>query len=386
MAIINGTDFNDLNLLGSDLADVIHGLLGDDVIYGLLGNDKIYGDAGADYLYAGDEVGASDTLYGGADQDVLVFGTGGGGLANGGLGLDTVLLNWGGDNSGVTLDFSSAAPVVASATTSVTLVGVEYLILNTGTGNDSIIGGARDDSINVSFGDNTVRAGAGRDYIGYMVGGTNTLDGGTGVDNLSVFATLIGATTFTVTGTTATDGTGSVITGFESYTFFGSAFADTVTTGGYDDVIIGGDGNDTVQTKGGADYIDGGRGADVIRAGAGADTISGGEGRDTLFGGSENDLFIFTDASNDMIADFTAGDEIQILADLTNGGHLPGDMPAVRDGAPAGTHGQLFTRYAAGSDITTLVWDANGTDSGGETLLFRLKGDITLTGDEILFI
>ena len=64
----------------------------------------------------------------------------------------------------------------------------------------------------------------------------------------------------------------------------------------------------------GADYISGGKGKDILYGNAGADSLWGGKGNDTLYGGDGNDTFIFyAGEGNDVIADYVAGDMLQIM-------------------------------------------------------------------------
>ena len=74
--------------------------------------------------------------------------------------------------------------------------------------------------------------------------------------------------------------------------------------------IIGSSGSNTIDGGSGADYIEGGAAADTIMAGRGDDTISAGEGDDTITGGQGKDLFIYT-GGNDIITDYTVFDTIQ---------------------------------------------------------------------------
>jgi hypothetical protein len=62
----------------------------------------------------------------------------------------------------------------------------------------------------------------------------------------------------------------------------GTAKADYLAGGGFDDTIFGLGGNDTVLGGSGADRLDGGAGGDILVGGSGSDTFFGGVGSDTI--------------------------------------------------------------------------------------------------------
>ena len=89
MAVLIGSDFDDVlqgrngvdvNLDGGAGNDFIDGLNGNNVLVGGAGDDSIYGRAGTDTLDGGT---GNDTLSGGADADTFVFADG--------YGADTIL-------------------------------------------------------------------------------------------------------------------------------------------------------------------------------------------------------------------------------------------------------------------------------------------------------
>jgi hypothetical protein len=118
-------------------------------------------------------------------------------------------------------------------------VGDTMNTITTGSGADTITGGAYKDVITSGSGSDSVTAGAGDDTVTTTFG-NDYVDGGAGND-------------------TITDSVGN-------------------------DTLIGGDGNDTISTAAGADSVSGGAGNDkiyVTTLGAN-DTIDGGAGTDTL--------------------------------------------------------------------------------------------------------
>jgi Ca2+-binding RTX toxin-like protein len=113
--------------------DQLFGGLGNDTLTGDAGNDKIYGEDGNDGVYGG---GGNDQIWGGIGNDTLI-GDAGNDVIDGGANDDKI---WGG-------------------------IGNDTLIGN--TGNDVMYGDAGDDTFVIRVGD-----------------GTDTITGGTGVDNI----------------------------------------------------------------------------------------------------------------------------------------------------------------------------------------------------------
>ena len=90
------------------------------------------------------------------------------------------------------------------------------------------------------------------------------------------------------------------------------AASDTHVIGSaYDDVIVGNDADNNLQGRAGDDILTGGVGDDMLIGGAGDDILTGGVGDDTLIGGTGADTFVFfgSEYGNDLISDFTAGED-----------------------------------------------------------------------------
>ena len=107
----------------------------------------------------------------------------------------------------------------------------------------------------------------------------------------------------------------------------GGAGKDTLNGGAGNDLLNGGAGNDNLSGGIGKDTLDGGAGNDLLygregndslSGGAGKDTLHGGIGDDTLTGGKGNDLFIYNDG-NDVITDYTVGEDVIRLTDSYTG-------------------------------------------------------------------
>lgn len=428
--LILGTDDDD-HLLGTNRRDLIRAGRGDDVVtpmgdhdtvYGEAGNDTVFGYFNAQVLYGGDgddrlvsgntdpaslsrvyggdgndQIAASDldvhAFAGAGDDEVLVFFRHGGAV-RGGLGTDTLVLN-----------FFAAAPdarVIALLTGSdagvllgsdhLALTGFEALNITTGQADDYIRAGALDDRIDVGAGLNTVLALAGDDVVTYRTGAQNVLIGGDGTDSLHVIQNLRqGGLVLTVSGTTAVDGHGSVLTGFERWFAFGGNLADLVQLGGGQDGFTGYRGDDSCLGMAGADRLAGGAGDDLLFGGSGSDTLSGGAGSDTLTGGQNGDAFHIgrLDRAGDLIMDFVSGaDQIVLrsraLENLVPDGTLSADRFHLD--TASGTAGQFLYRASDTPGLSELVWDANGTAAAGETLIALFWAAPDLAAHDILIL
>ena len=216
-------------------------------------------------------------LLGGAGNDT--FEGASGATIDGGLGVDTVIVNeWSEFNHWSLIEEAGALTLTTTSGT-VTLRSIEmfqfrgalltlsealaHAVPRDGTpGDDTMIGGA---------GNDTLRGLDGNDILSGLAG-ADVLNGGDGADTIS-------------------GGTG------DDFLFGGATAADLR------DVIYGGDGNDS---------IDGGYGNDDLRGDGGNDTIEGGFGSDTLIGGTGNDRL-----SGSALGDLLMGGEGN---DYLNGG------------------------------------------------------------------
>ncbi|WP_326525153.1 calcium-binding protein [Sphingomonas sp.] len=124
--------------------------------------------------------------------------------------------------------------------------------------------------------------------------------------------------------------------------------------------------NETLDFDGSAELasyfrIISGAGDDVLTGGAGNDTIFGGLGADVLRGGAGNDIFLYravgesTATARDTIADFTAGDRIDLSFIVS--GRPDGAFEFIGSAAFSGI-GQLRASYAGG------IWIVEGDIDG----------------------
>jgi len=314
-------------LLGGAGRDEIRGQDGDDVILGGLGDDLLFGDRGMDEIFG---EGGVDEIRGGAENDLLVAGTGLGDQLLGGLGDDRI---FGSDDApagrgtGATGDFVDGG---AGNDRIFTFAGIDEIL--GGTGDDVIHSGLGADFVDAGAGDDFVYAGPGdgdtvfgREGLDEIYGsddGGDTIDGGAGEDMIfgQGGGDLIlgqGGADFIDGGAgedeiRGGDGDDVIVGGGWSDLIFGDAGDDDITgSADGDDEIYGGLGNDTIRALGSNDFVDAGLGDDDVDGGAGDDLIYGDGGVDALVGGADHDVIYGYRAqspSDDGAADLIYGD------------------------------------------------------------------------------
>jgi Ca2+-binding RTX toxin-like protein len=139
-----------------------------------------------------------------------------------------------------------------------------------------------------------------------------------------------------------------------------------------------------------ANFLTGNAGANRLSGRSGNDTLIGGEGNDTLTGGVGADRFRFDalDDGTDRIADFTrsdrdrleisrAGFDLSANFRLTAATLINDDNPVARGSGPA---------FLFDTDSGRLIFDANGSAAGGQTVLATLSGVPALAAADVLFV
>ena len=179
------------------------------------------------------------------------------------------------------------------------------------------------------------------------------------------------------------DDSGSILlTGLNDDFVFGKGGNDVLGLGRGSDVGLGGDGNDILRGANGHDTLDGGAGNDklfggrhkdllfggdgddVIRGGDGYDTLDGGAGDDRLIGGRHGDkltggegadVFVFGRvAGNDVITDFTQGEDTILLTAFPNLGDVMAHVSDSEDGAVIAFANTSITVAGVSSDQLTI--------------------------------
>lgn len=197
----------------------------------------------------------------------------------------------------------------------------EYLTIIGGTGNDTILAGAKNDFIYARNGDDSINGGAGNDQI-FGENGNDEIHGG--------------------------DGRDLIFGGNDNDEIFGGAGNDTIKGEYGDDALHGDDGDDRFEGGDGEDTINGGAGNDVGYGQAGDDVLNGGSGNDRLYGQTGSDV-IHGDAGDDTIAGGDGGDL------------LFGD-----EGADAIFAGDVSDVLNGGDGTDTLIGGGNDILVGGE--------------------
>ncbi len=199
-------------------------------------------------------------------------------------------------------------------------------VLHGSNGNDELVGQAGKDTLNGDDGDDTIWGSGGRDVI----------NGGTGND------TLHG------------NGDGDKIFGDAGNdTLYGGSSCDLLKGGENNDTLYGGEHHDNLQGQNGDDVLHGDAGNDLLSGGAGDDQLFGGDGNDWLKGGAGADTFIFTGpaAGNDMVRDYTKGEDALHFDDALWGGANLTAAQIISTYASVVAHDVVFD-FGAGNIVT----------------------------------
>ncbi|MEQ1902921.1 MAG: calcium-binding protein, partial [Pirellulaceae bacterium] len=280
---LNGEDGNDI-INGGNGNDTINGGINNDVLRGDEGNDVLSGDAGTDTLAGGN---GSDVLNGGDGDDSLSGGFGQN-VVDGGLGIDSVFYSTTRDptdlvgDSLIDADKQVLQVMVRRQTlpanvfdektnavfvekidvggglgndnvnlgqlsaTALAALGITSIKVDTGFGQDTVIGSGIADTIIAGEGDDSVEGGAGNDVI-KGDGGNDVLRGNAGNDLIN-----------------------------------GDAGNDDIKGDDGDDILRGDAGDDRLFDFNGADLLEGGDGADFLVHVDGPSVLNGGNGDDRL--------------------------------------------------------------------------------------------------------
>jgi Ca2+-binding RTX toxin-like protein len=345
--VINTALLRGITVNGDDGDDVITGSPDDDILNGGAGNDTLNGNAGDDRITGNT---GSDTMNGDAGNDVMVWNPGDGSdVMNGGAGGgDDAELNGGNnpENFAATpvagrVRFERLSPgpfqldvgpdterLVLNAnggddTMTSDPATPTAMLLNGGTGLDTMSGGANADFINGGDDNDTLSGGPGIDRIvgdrgnDTMVGqagddtlvwnngdGSDKMDGELGLDEIEVNGAAGAGDAFEI----APNGQRVQF----DRTNLGPFTLDIATSETFEINGLGGD--DTLLVKPGvpmAVQADGGDGNDSLTGAEEQDTFFGGAGNDTMDGGGGNDLLDGQDGDDTILARDGVGDLVR---------------------------------------------------------------------------
>jgi Ca2+-binding RTX toxin-like protein len=424
---ITGSPDNDILNGGNDL-DTLSGAAGNDRISGNDANDTMNGDAGNDAMVWNP----------GDDDDVMNGGAGGGDDAelNGGnnpesfaaapngnrvrferLSPAPFFLDVGPDTERLVLNANGGDDTMASNPATPTA-----MLLNGGTGLDTMSGGANADFINGGDDNDGLRGGPGIDRI---VGdrGNDAMDGEAGDDTLvwnngdgsDLMDGRLGLDKVEVNGASGAGDAFEVQrngqrdrfdrTNLVPFTLdIGSSELLDVRGLGGDDTFLARTGNTlAVLADGGdgSDSLTGASEADTFFGGAGNDTLDGGLGPDLLDGQSDNDRLLARDGTGDLVrggadVDFAKVDKVDIVdgvEDIDRPKHVRRDYAHLYKhkanvrhgyakvwlkGKPGGSEGKLWLytakKYEVGGKYTRIYLGAVKYDlDGGETKRYSVR-------------
>ncbi len=247
--------------------DTVTSGAGDSFISVGLGDDSVISNSGHEHIVGG-STGFKTIVYGTGGATVQL-GSGGSNVHGDGTSGDSTITIAGGDNT-VALN--------SDDTNTISIGGNGNNTVSTGIGTDTITTGDGNDTINTQGADNISTAG-GNDFIfgvNSRVPRTVIVNSGSGNDTI--------ATGDAAADINAGNGNDLIKTGNEDDTILGGGGKDTIHAAGGNDYISGGGGNDRIFGQDGDDTIIGGTGNDALYAGAGTNTLSGQGGNDTLVG------------------------------------------------------------------------------------------------------
>jgi Ca2+-binding RTX toxin-like protein len=415
---ITGSPDNDILNGGNDL-DTLNGAAGNDRISGNDANDTMNGDAGNDVMVWNP----------GDDDDVMNGGAGGGDDAelNGGNNPENFaaapngarvrfervspapfVLDVGPDTERLVLNANGGDDTMASNPATPTA-----MLLNGGTGLDTLSGGANADFINGGDDNDALNGGPGIDrLVGDRGGdsmdgaegddtlvwnngdGSDVMDGRLGLDKIEVNGAATAGDAFEVQRNGQRDRFDR--TNLAPFTLdIGSSELLDVRGQGGDDTFLARAGNTLAVLADGGDGNDGLTGAseaDTFFGGAGDDTVDGGLGPDLLDGQSGNDRLLARDGTGDLVrggadADFAKVDKVDIVdgvEDIDRPKHIRrgyahlyrhhakvhrGYAKVWLKGAHGGSEGKLWLytakKYKVGGKYTRIYLGAVRYDLGG---------------------
>ena len=374
-----GEDGNDSVHAGAG-ADTIDGGAGVDYLKGQSGDDSIVGGSGTDTL-TGDS--GADTLDGGLDNDSVAGGSGADSLL-GGDGNDNIR----GDNMWLNLaDYPSTVGTATTLTVTNTAEGpIELWFLNSSGVLEfrQSINAGQTVTQAATTGDNYVLRTPDGFYLELIEGGNQTVVYGADGLNDTIDG---GAGNDTIYGEFGDD---SIFGGDGADLIYGGYGNDYIDAGQQGDTVYAGFGNDTIDVSGGYDLAYGEAGDDLLIDGSTATfatTLYGGDGNDTIqsgygtgaaqyFGDVGDDLFEDRGGTNQTFMGGFGSDTYVALADIGNDTIIGGEDTF------SGSDVDTIDLSALTTPVTvTYTGDEAGTITDGtNTITFSEIEHLILTG------
>lgn len=262
----------------------------------------------------------------------------------------------------------------------------QNLVINGGTGGETLIGGLGDDTIDGGDGADDISGGAGADNLtGGSDSSNDTISGGAGNDVIDG-----GMGDDEITGgdddddITAGDGNDMADGGAGLDTIRGGMGNDTLSGGTDSDTITGEAGDDEIMGDAGADDLDGGADNDIVDGGGDADMVRGGDGNDVVSGGDGADM-VFGDAGDDQLAGGAGVDQLDGGADTdsltetaTGSENITLTNTTITVGASTDNHTNMEQFNLTGGELSGVL-DAS-TFTLGNVTLDGAAGNDTLIG------
>ena len=350
-----------------------------DPMIGTSGSDTITGDNGEEIIVAG---GGDDVIDTGSNQDRVDAGSGD----------DTII---GGNQEDFVIGGTGADEFTGGG-------GDDFFVAQEGAGNDTFHGGSGTDTMILRAADGSPIDPSTVDIK--LTSGTSTLNG----DQFDLSSDAAGTLTLADGTTISFDGV-ETISWADNFSWDGgnntAAFADgagsTLTSGGSEDVLVGGAGDDTLTAGSNEDLLTGGAGADTMYGGADDDVLVGGEGADTMDGGTGDDV-LFGDGGDDIIDGGADSDTAvwsgtrseYIITDNGDGTFTVQDTVDGRNGTDTvqnveffkfddGTYSDTNVVAAGGNNAPTAVDDTGSVAQNDSVVIDVLANDTDADGDTL---
>ncbi len=372
--IDSGTGNDTIN--AKDGNNIIDAGSGNDTVTTGSGNDNISGGDGNDTIASG---AGNDTINGGNDDDIINPGTGID-TVNGGAGIDTLVVDYSGTHT-AGIVYSTYTPATGSGSFYAYNGGVYDQVNYSNIEQLNITGTAFADDLRDGNGNDTLIGGAGDDSFTDSGNGVDSIDGGMGVDRITIdLSSTAGNNTIDLNNASNILANGTEIRNIEWFANLTTGTGnDTITakTGNYNDIINSGGGNDTIDAKDGTNTVNSGDGNDTIASGAGNDTINGGNDDDIINPGTGIDTVNGGAGIDTLVVDYSGTHTAGIVYSTYTPATGSGSFYAYN----GGVYDQVNYSNIEKLNITGTAFADDLRGGNGADLLKGGKGNDTITGN-----